>query len=144
MIPGSLLYFSSKEYTRYPLKNKLNNDSMSSSVADPSNTTFSAQRNNIVAEGISLAKCRNEEMKLKPSPSLSTRKGFLTRNTLGFKNTTTLLNSPGMQVSADPTKIIIQCIMKMGCHLLLINQVNSSHHESHSHLPPSSSKWSLH
>ena len=38
---------------------------MSSSVAAPSNTTFSAQQEKVVAAGGSLAKCQNEEMKLK-------------------------------------------------------------------------------
>ena len=64
-MPESLLCCSSKEYARYPLNNKPNNDSKSSSVAAPSNTMFYAQQGNVAAVGGSLGKYQNEEMELK-------------------------------------------------------------------------------
>ena len=73
MMPLSLLYYSSKEYAGSPLKNKPKIDSMSSYVVAPNNTTLICCRNNVVVAEISLAKCRNEEMKSKPSPSLRIR-----------------------------------------------------------------------
>ena len=48
MMPGSLLYYSSKEYTKSPLNNKLKDGSVSSSVAAPSNTTLICCRNNAI------------------------------------------------------------------------------------------------
>ena len=50
---------------------------MSSSVAAASNTTFSAQQENIANTGGSLEKCRNEEMELKTLSFLEDEVGIL-------------------------------------------------------------------